>query len=264
MDPLLSPLAPRQLDEIDPVLEELSMLAELDGPLERGAEEGPFDLRVILPRAVDLAKVFAAAGKKVPTEYDSTLGGATIPILLNHGITPFPHDGHLPRGVWGFGYEFELLAPVSHTVAVLPESEALKIAEIGQDVKLGLSVGGKVGIPDAALQTVSAVPGVSLSGASIEATTDQHLDMSLKLQITLRKILAAPFGAGSAKWNLYRQDERLDVFHPLLQTILVPPGTTALSGVIRTWAKRKKLFGGQEFWPYPDQAVTISLTGLSS
>ncbi len=260
----LSPLAPQTLDVPDPILDELERQLPQEESPTRGFGEGPFDLRVILPRALDLTRVWKAAGKPVPTELDAILGGAKIPVLLNHGLTPFPHDGTLPRGVWGLGYEFELRSPVAHTISLVPDSQALTVADIQQDVQLGLDIGGKIALPAVELPVTGPVPGVSLTGARLEASTQQSMALSLRMKITLRKILAGPFGAGGAKWNLYRQDERLDQFHPLLQTITVPAGTTSLHAVVRTWATRKKLFGGREFWPYPDQEFEISLAGLGA
>ncbi|HUS29393.1 MAG TPA: hypothetical protein VMZ53_12830, partial [Kofleriaceae bacterium] len=191
--------------------------------------------------------------------------GPRIPILLQHVITPFPVDGKAPGKVWGLGYEFEPHDVDANTVSVAPDDEVLKIGQIGQEVEMGVELGGKIGVPQGALSALAAAPAVSLTNASLRASTSQSFQFSLHLKLTLRKLVGAGFGAGGAQWKLYRQDEPIDKPHTLLQTLLVAEGTKSIKCSVRTWAKQAGFLGtslGAKFWPYPDQAFEISLAGL--
>jgi hypothetical protein len=107
-------------------------------------------------------------------------------------------------------------------------------------------------------------PLVTLSGASVRASTDQSFQFSVGLSITLRKVVGAPVGIGGAMWKLYRQDEPLDQPHALLQTVLVPEDATSIRCTVKTWAKQAGILGtrwGARFWKYDDQQFEISLMG---
>jgi hypothetical protein len=183
-------------------------------------------------------------------------------VLLHHIVTPFPPDGQSPRSPWGLGYEFVVHGINANTESVLPNDEVLQVAKVGQNVELGIEFGGSVGIPEAALEVVAGVPGVSLTGARVTASTNQKYSFALSMTITLRKVIGAPVGAGGAQWKMYRQDERLDRPHPLLQTLLVPEKAKTIQCTIRTWAKQAGYFGtriGEKFWQYDDQNFSVDL-----
>jgi hypothetical protein len=87
------------------------------------------------------------------------------------------------------------------------------------------------------------------------------------MEISLRKVVGAPVGAGGALWKMYRQDEPLEGPHALLQTLVVGPGTQRIKCKIRTWAKQAGWLGtswGARLWPYEDEAFEISLDGLGA
>jgi hypothetical protein len=62
--------------------------------------------------------------------------------------------------------------------------------------------------------------------------------------LTLLEIQAGPVESGGAKWNFYRQAQRLDGFQPLLQTILVEETVTTLHVRIKTWVRSPGRFWG--------------------
>ena len=132
-------------------------------------------------------------------------------------------------------------------------------------MKLVIQIDGGVGIPDEALEIIKGVPAISLTNAKIEASTNQKFQLSLHMTISLRKVVGAPVGVGGAVWKMYRQDERLDKPHTLLQTILVDSKTEHIECIIKTWAKQAGWLGtswGAKFWTYKDQLFDISLAGL--
>jgi hypothetical protein len=242
-------------------LESLSPISERGGSDEWDA---PFDLRVLRPRAIDLRKLWQLTGQSEPPGIAATLG-ARRPILINHVVTPFPVDGRAPGRVWGLGYEFVAHDIDANTVSVVPDDEVMEIAKVGQSVDLGLELGGKIGIADAALQHAGLGPTISLSGASLSAATSQRFQFALEMRITLRKVVGAGVGIGGAQWKLYRQNEPIDQPHTLLQTVLVPEAARSLRCSVKTWAKQGGRLGtgwGARFWPYPDQAFDISLAEL--
>jgi len=221
----------------------------------------PFDLRVVRPRAVDLRTLWERTGQEVPPHIAAALGPQR-PVLLHHTVTPFPPNGKSPVSPWGLGYEFVVHDVDANTESVLPNDQVLQIARVGQNVELGLEFGGTVGIPEEALELVTAVPAVSLTGAQVTASTNQKYSFALSMMITLRKVIGAPVGVGGAQWKMYRQDERLDRPHPLIQTLLVPEKVKTIRCTIRTWAKQAGFFGsriGEKFWRYDDQNFSVDV-----
>src|SRR5262249_37186241 len=101
--------------------------------------------------------------------------------------------------------------------------------KIGQNLDLGLELGGKLGVPDEVLQSLAVGPAVSLTGASVRATTSQRFQFAVEIKVTLRKVVGAGVGVGGAMWKLYRQNEPLDKPHVLLQTVLVPETARSIS-----------------------------------
>lgn len=257
--------------ELDTQLAELmrarEALASLSPISNRGGGDdwdAPFDLRVIRPRAIDLRRLWQLTEAPEPPTIAAAQGR---PILLNHVITPYPPDGLSPRGVWGLGYEFVALDGDMDTVSVVPNDEVLEIGRVGQDVDLGMALGGAIRVPDVPLTLVGDVLPVSLTGASIRASTNQTFQFSLKMRITLRKVIGSGVGEGGAMWKLYRQDEPLDRPHALLQTVMVPETSTSIRCLVKTWAKQAGWFGtewGARFWPYADQQFEIRLPPAAS
>ncbi len=225
----------------------------------------PFDLRIMRPRAIDLRKFWALTNNPIPPSIEASLG-PKIPILINHVITPFALDGMKPKRVWGLGYEFIIDNTEINTVSVIPNDEVLKVANLDSKFELGLEMGGGVSVPENTLEIINNIPSVSLTGAKLEASSSSKFQFSLHLDISLRKVVGAPVGIGGALWKMYRQDERLDRPHTLLQTVVVGKNVTQINCKIRTWAKQAGWLGnkwGAKFWKYEDQDFEISLEGLS-
>lgn len=251
----------------DPVLEELIRVREeLDALFPIGQErrgggddwDAPLDLRVARPLAVDL-DTFSPSEQKLPA-----FKGRRA-VLLIHVVTPFPLDGRGPDGVLALGYEFVMKGIEASTIAVLPNDEVLQVASVGQELDLELGVGGEVTMKGVAVD----VPGqarFSFHGARIKGSTTSQLHMSLRLAITLRKVLGAPVGEGGAQWKMYRQDESLGRPHTLLQTVLLPKGVTKIQCVIKTWIRRAGVLGtrwGSKYWPYEDLEYEVPIESLA-
>jgi len=229
-------------------------------------EKGDYDVEIVRPRAVDVRKLARLAGAAVPADIDATLGGK-VPVLLHHGMTPFHRAGRSPQEVWGMGYRVAILGDVADTHSFAPQSRVLKVGEWKQTFEIGLDVGGKLGVPTPATNALSLVPGVQLEGASVRAATDQSFILSLGIELNFLEIQAAPIDAGGARWNLYRQHERLDRFQPLLQTVLVKKGVTSIEVEISTWVRRAGLFGstlGTREWVQAPRRHVVSLEGLEA
>src|SRR5206468_1365092 len=118
---------------------------------------------------------------------------------------PFSRDGRPPRGVIGLGYTVTLRGVEAATVAVLPDSEFTRYASLDEDVRIGISAGGEVGIPTRVLSAANAVPGISLKGAQFEATNDSKFAVAIHLNFGLMSVVGAPVGAGGARWEMYRR-----------------------------------------------------------
>jgi hypothetical protein len=225
----------------------------------------PFDLELVAPRAVSIEKLYKLAGRPVPPDLQATLG-PRVPILLYQGLTPFAQAGASPGGVWGLGYEVRPTDGYAHTIAVLPSSEVVKVASIEQKLGVQLSAGGEIKVPEAAAAAVgAALPGLSLSGLTIGASTDQKFALAIQLDVNLIKIVAGPVGAGGARWQLYRQGERLEAFQPLVQTLQIARGLRSLSVSVTAWVRRRGWFfgrlGGCQ-WTLPPRMFEVPLDGL--
>ncbi|WP_437995674.1 hypothetical protein WMF26_31140 [Sorangium sp. So ce185] len=263
--PILEASRESSLSE-DPVLEQaVRVREELDALLPIGQERGggddwdaPLDLRVARPLAVVL-DTFSPAGQVLPAFKDRKT------VLIIHVVTPFARDGHSPDGVWGLGYEFVMKGVDASTVAVLPNDEVLQIARVGQELDIELGVGGEVTTKGMATDR-SDQASLSLHGARLRASTTGQLHLSLRLSITLRKVLGAPVGIGGAQWKMYRQDEPMDRPHTLLQTVLLPKGVDRISCVIKTWVRRAGVLGTTwraKFWPYQDLEYSVPIHSLA-
>jgi hypothetical protein len=160
------------------------------------------------------------------------------------------------------GYEVNIKDIDAATVSLAPDGETIDLGKVDQQLSLGIQLGGAIGIPDEGLELVSQIPGVSLTGAEVRATTDQSFAVAIRFSISVMKIQAGPIGAGGAKWNLYRGSQRIDLFQPLFHTLLVPEGVKELPLVTNTWLRRRGLFTnwfGVRRWDYPSQEFLVSL-----
>lgn len=204
----------------------------------------PYDLEVVAPRAVDLRQLYRLAGKPLPPDIEAALG-PRLPVLLYQGLTPFHKPGARPIGVWGMGYQVELEGGIDgRTAAIAPEDRLFRTGEIEATVDVGVGGGGELAVPETALAVLNEVPALPLHRARVHATGHARFGLALRLDFSLLQVQAAPLGAGGARWNLYRRAERLDRFQPLVQTLLVPEGTTRLALRLTTWVRRRGWFFG--------------------
>ena len=225
----------------------------------------PYSMEIVKPRAVDLRKLYKLAKKPIPADIEATLG-PKIPVLIYHGFTPFHKPGVRPKAVWGMGYEVSLRGLTDvNTVSVEPEDELTEKGEFKGKVDVGLAVGGKMQVKPDALKTLDKLPGFDLHKAEVNVTTDNNFSLAINLKFSALKIQSGAVGSGGAKWNIYRQEERIDVFQPLLQTILVPEGTKRLKMVVQTWIRRRGRFFGLlkgRAWMWDPLEYSVSLSGL--
>lgn len=268
---LLKQCAPQDVSvDADPVLHELitdrETLRRSIRPIGQNRGGGddwdaPLDVRVSRPRAVDLETFWRSTNQKVPPVIAASLGRRK-PILINHVITPFAKDGRLPANVWALGYEFIAKDIEADTVAVLPNDDVLKVGTVGQEMSFGLDLAGGVALPEGSALEEQDGPSISLTGARLRAATHQAFHFSLRLELTFRRVVGAPTGIGGAAWKMYRQNERLDRSHALLQTVLVDEGAQHLDCSVRVWATQAGVLGtgwGAKFWPYADQDFRVDL-----
>jgi hypothetical protein len=258
-----------ELDEAVPVPIADEYSIDLTEP-QRGTDEPddrpPFDLEVVKPRAVDIRKLWALTGQDVPAEIQSAVG-ARVPILLHQGLTPFHPAGAPKRRVWGLGYEIRVNDLDAATVSLAPPSRSYEIGRLEQKTQLGLGIGGALAVPEAALKAVAEIPGVTLEGARLQITNDSQFRIGIELSLSVLEVQAGPVGAGGARWNFYAGRERLDTFHPLLHTLLVPAGTQELSVSVKTWVRRRARWLGlvsARQWTSPDVPFHVSLEGLGA
>jgi len=264
-----------QVEDVDdPILAELddlfraeeALLAPMgDSQLSETLDpDRPYDLELVKPRAIDLRKLYKLAGKEIPNEIEAALGPST-PVLLYQGVTPFTRPGEAPRGVWGLGYEVRPVDLDAATVALSPDTEVTRLGALESKVSIGLSAAGELAAPEAALAAANAIPGVALHNAQVEATTSTKLALAIRVEFSMVKVEAGPIGAGGARWNVYRVDERVVGFQPFIQTLLVPQKTKMLKLTVQPWvARRGRLFGvigSRKFIPAPT-TFEVSLEGL--
>jgi hypothetical protein len=276
VDPVAEPLRltafPAEPVE-DPLLAELNDEAVSKGilppegsrgprPLDdfRGPDQDPpYDVEVVRPRAIDIRRLYARAGKSVPDDIRATLGPKR-PLLVCHGLTPFHRPGARISSIWGLGYEAQLCDADGVTVALFPESQTVRVGSLEQSVQVGLGAGGALDVPKGALELAHALPGIKITGAELSATTSSHLALALSLTLTLRAVEAGPLGAGGVRWNIYHQKERLDCYQPLFQTLLVRDSEQQLGFRIRTWIRSHGLFGLRaKQWISEWREVTVPL-----
>ena len=97
----------------------------------------------------------------------------------------------------------------------------------------------------------------------MSAGTTQSAKLRIKFVVSVPRIISGPDKDTGVQWQLYAQDRRLDGHQALLQTILVPKGTSELRvEVISSVAAKAGLFGLQRRWHFETNAFVVSLEGL--
>jgi hypothetical protein len=222
----------------------------------------PIDLTLVEPRPLDLARLCELAGKEVAAEIQAAVG-ANVPFLVYHGFTPFGRNGARLRGAFEIGYEVRSAGSTARTIAVSPESEFAERASLEQDVDLGITAGGEIGIPSEVLAVANAVPGVSLREAQLRATTDSRFAFAMRVNFGVMTVIAGPAAAGGARWQLYKRGATLQRFQPLVQTLLVEKGAHAVTMTVKTWVRRpRRLFAKARHWDLPDETFELPLEVL--
>jgi hypothetical protein len=233
-----------------------------DDEAERAAgDDPPFTLGIPEPRALDLRKVWKAAGRKPDPEILATLG-SRVPILLSHRLTAFPRPGRSPARIWGLGYETSIPGSGARTVDVAPTTELLELVKVRQKAKLGLSLGGRLEVPQAALDALSEVPGVDLNDADVEASTDQSADLVISFTLSVPKVISGPDRDGGASWSLYAQDQRIEGPQALLQTLLVPAGTERLAVSVTGWVREASFLFIHRQWRFDTETFDVPVDGI--
>jgi hypothetical protein len=227
-------------------------------------ENCPFDLEVAAPRAVDVAKLYTLWHQEIPPTIQATLG-PRFAVMLCHSLTPFYRIGRRRIGVASLGYMVTLEPQQSgcRTASLFPESKLVNFGKIDAEVQLGLDVGGELALPQEALTLANTgVPGLNIAGAKINATTNAQFGIAIHCAVSLVQVQAGPIGEGGARWNIYKAGEGMDVNHTLLQTLLVPEGTTQLHVQIDSWIREPrrflKLFRSVE-WKFPTVEYDVPL-----
>jgi hypothetical protein len=221
-------------------------------------EDPPYDLESPDPIAVDLLGLWRRMGKEPDPSLLATLG-PNRPVLLSHGITAFHKMGRSPRAIWGMGYQATIPGG-ARTLDVSPASAHLTVGSVQQDVRLAITLGGRIGASEEVLAAAAAIPGVTLNGAELEAGVDERVAFTVRFEFRVLKVQSGPVAPGGARWNLYRQDEPLDDFQPLLQTVLVPKDAERLTVEVRSWAREAGWFGPGREWTFVPRQFEVPLT----
>jgi len=244
----------------DPTIEALAAGLEPDDDEERGGQESdrsPFDLGIPRPRAIDLRRLWKLSGKK-PDDAVLAALGPNRPILLAHAVTAFPTGaGRLPR-VWGIRYKSSVFGTEADTVDLQPTTELLDVVQVDSQAEVGISLDGKLGLPEATRAVLNQIPGVELNGASVTASTDQTAALRIKFTLSVPKVIAGPDANGGAGWQLYAQDRRLEGHQALLQTLLVPKGAKRLRIEVVSSVAAAGWFGPRE-WRYETASFDVAL-----
>jgi hypothetical protein len=146
---------------------------------------------------------------------------------------------------------------------LFPDSRLVSAGKIDSALELGLELGGALRVPDEALALANAaVPGLTIAGASINATTNAQVGIAIRCTFSFIQVQAGPVGEGGARWNIYKKGQRIDVNHTLLHTLLAPNGTKQLHVCIESWVRQPvkvlKLRKGIE-WKFPQVEYDVSL-----
>lgn len=224
--------------------------------------QDPFEVEVAKPRLIGIEKLYALGDRKVPAHLQASLGGGT-PVLVCHGMTPFYRPGQRPTGVWGMGYRSQVDELRCSPVGVFPDTRKYDVISTSQQLSFGIKLGGEIGLPEAGgYELLSEVSGITLTGASVRATTDQQFAIAVQCRFSVLEVQAGPVGAGGARWNFYRSRESVEGYQPLFQTMIVPKGIGALRFTIETWIRRSGRFFGllkSRHWTYEPQTFDVAL-----
>lgn len=220
--------------------------------------DAPYDLQSPEPRAIDLLGLWKRLGKKPDPNLMATLGPSR-PILLSHGITAFHKMGRRPRAIWGLGYQATVVNVEARTLDITPTSEHLTVGSLEQDVRLGVTLDGRIEVPSSAVAFTDALPGLGLNGASIQLGVDEEVAFAIRYEFRVLKVQSGPVAPGGARWNLYRQDRPLDDFHPLLQTLLVSSRARSLDVEVQAWAREAGFLGPGREWTFEPRTYRVSL-----
>ncbi|WP_313920707.1 hypothetical protein [Tahibacter sp.] len=220
-------------------------------------DPAPYDLAAEAPRALSLPKLLELTGAKMPDGVAATIGNYR-PIVLLHGLTPFHRQGARPREIWGMGYQATLLkCDDARTVAYEPGNNTIKVADVNQSLAFDVAIDGRI---EAADQGAAGMP--LLPGLTVSASTRQGFALSLHIEWAAVEVQAGPIGAGGVRWNLYRQQQRLDRHCRFIQTALVPTAAKSLTIELRTWVRRRGgffgVFGTRE-WSPPPQTFKLAI-----
>jgi hypothetical protein len=254
------------LTENDPVLDALErefhqLAGNMGAPGTKGAGELPVDVEVVKPLAFDLRRIFALRDKAMgagESTWKDVLGQNRVPILVRHGVTPFFAPGARPRAVYALGYQ-ATIEEDAETIDVAPTTQMLEVGSIDQQVTFSLSSGGKFDSVSSPAADMAKIAGIELPSVELGASVSNQAELRIRLKLELLKSQAAPVGAGGARWNLYRQDETLVGFTPLVQTMLVSPATQSLTFKVFSWAKFGGFLGIGAQKATKEQTFTVSI-----
>jgi hypothetical protein len=251
----------------DEVLAELAREATVrrasagEGSEEGVATDAPAEL-LTNRLAYDLREVWRLAGKDAREERGG-LAVPGVPVLIAHTLSLLPDPDGDPGRVGKFGYEVELPDVDAIMVAAFPSSDSLTIGKIDQKVRLALDVGGEVSAPASVVSKLNAVPGVSVKGATLEASAESSASLFLSFALTLPKLVGGVDGAARrARWQFYKRGEPLIGEHVVFTSIRVPRGTRELRFVYRTWARVPRLFHKDALYTNPDKEHVLKLMGV--
>ena len=254
----------------DPVLDDLDKAnydpAAVRAGVPRRSEGNPFDLELMKPQALAVARLYALAGTPMAALIEAS-PDSNVPVLMAHGMTPFYRPGLTPTGVWGMGYRATIEGDVCSTIALFPDTRRFEIGHLSESLQVGLRAGGEMGLLRSGALTSSVPLAVGLPAVELKATTNQEFGIAIDCKFSLLEVQAGPVGAGGARWNLYRQREAIDERQSLFHTILVPRHLKKLTVNVECWVRRSgRFFGlvGARHWEYPVQTYQVSLPDLES
>lgn len=239
----------------DTLMAEMGLTASRAGT-EVEDDTAPYDLEPEAPRVLSLERLLSLSEVPLPPEISAATGEYCAVVVL-HGLTPFHRRGHRPSEIWGMGYEsVPVDCDAARTVSYEPGNRVVKAIEVVQTMAVDVALDGSMaaGVPSDAAIPVAA----GLAGA---ASTRLGFALSLQIEWSVVEVQAGPVGHGGVRWNLYRQGSRIDRHHRLIQTMLLPRSTKELNVEVRTWVRRRGLFGvfGTREWQSPVRRFTLAV-----
>ena len=202
----------------------------------RNEPKCPFRIEVAQPQAYSFDHLCKVAGVR-PSGLAAAAPNGKKLVLLVHGITPFYKAGESPTGAIGMGYLARADNPGSGTVDWFPNTETIPAVQISQKLAVGIKASGHLALDMGAIGAVAKAVGLEPPTADVRASTDQQFTVAVDIRLSPLKVQSGPIGAGGVAWNLYRQNERIDVYQQLLQTVLVPRDATTLNLRVTTWIR---------------------------